>query len=85
MVDTCVSQASIDFQCCLKLPQSIYDPSTGTIVPQSAPRRVTKCVDNQQSLPFSRENLLFDNNTPKDSGSDSDFNAASVVSTLSRN
>ena len=46
-VDTRVSQASTDFQYSLNLSQSIYDPSTGMIVPPSTPKDVTKRVDNQ--------------------------------------
>ena len=78
--DARVCQAPIDFQYCLKLPQSLYDPSTRKIVPLSSPKRVTKRVFNPESLSSPREKLLFDNSTTQnDSGSDSDNEAEVAV------
>ena len=61
MVDTRVCQSPIDFQYCLKLPQSLYDTGTGSVVPISSPKRVTKDMTQTQSLSSPRKKLIFDN------------------------
>ena len=58
-VDTRVCQSPIDFQFCLKLPQSLYNTGTGTVVPGSSPKRVPKQTTNPQSLSSPREKLIF--------------------------
>ena len=70
VIDQRVTQAPVDFQFCLKLPQSSYDTQSGSVIPLSSPTKTRKNSEMKSKSQVSpREKLIFD---PTEAGSDSD-------------
>ena len=60
VIDQCVTQAPVDYQFCLKLLQSAYNKSSGSIVPLSSPMSTRKIIIRKsQSQSSPQKTLIF--------------------------